>query len=242
MSMTDLTEFLLEFRRSAEGFWQSAPEHPLSFFQAAGVGGTSWQRGTVWKPGLSNKDIEEIEARLDLRFPQEFHQFLRVLNTTDKGYRAFGYRGSTFAQSADRPIFYDWKNGQGEIRTAWKWVLDGLIFDVQHNALWLESWGNKPEGEEAQRRVLSELIETAPALLPVSGHRCMINHPLSYGCPVISIMQADIIMYGVNLQDYLQKDFSALCRNVEGKVFSHDLQNEVFHEMKSIPFWGELIW
>lgn len=237
----NLTAFLIQFRRSAEIFWQNAPERPISYFQQAGVGGTSWQQGTCWKPGLSSEDIRDIEAGFDLQFPEEYYQLLRVLNTTNKGYRAFGLRGNKLQQCADRPIFYDWQNGQGDISDAWEATLEGLMFDVQYNSLWLESWGAKPETSEAQQAQLAKLIKAAPALLPVSGHRYMISYPLSEGCPVISVWQSDIIIYGVNLQHYLQQDFGPLCKDVAGRFVSQQMQNNVFNEAKAIPFWGELI-
>ena len=82
-----------------------------------------------------------------------------------------------------------------------------MLFDVDHNGVWHPTWGERPAG-------LHEALETArlrlaqvPKMVPVYGHRFLPAGRGTYGHPVLSIWQTDIIYYGVNLVDYVRQEF-----------------------------------
>jgi len=56
-------------------------------------------------------------------------------------------------------------------------------------------------------RIVRDLIQGAPILIPVYIHRMMPAEPSSPGNPVFSVHQTDIIHYGFDLADYLRADF-----------------------------------
>ncbi len=65
-------EFLAEFKRKTEAFWQ---EWPITGFQSP--------RGARWNPGLSDEeDIQAYERVLGVHFPNDFKHMLRFMNGT----------------------------------------------------------------------------------------------------------------------------------------------------------------
>jgi hypothetical protein len=55
--------------------------------------------------------------------------------------------------------------------------------------------------------IVTEVVNRAPELIPIYQHRGIPNEPLERGNPVFSVMQADAILYGVDLEDYLRHEF-----------------------------------
>ncbi len=64
-------EFLAEFKRKTEAFWQ---EWPITGFQSS--------RGARWNPGLTDAEIQAYEQTLGVHFPNDFKHMLRVMNGT----------------------------------------------------------------------------------------------------------------------------------------------------------------
>jgi hypothetical protein len=83
----------------------------------------------------------------------------------------------------------------------------GVLFDVEHNGFWLDEWGERPENRDDAARLASELVLSAPKLIPICGHRMMPDEPNLAGNPVFSVYQTDIIYYGLDLADYLRHEF-----------------------------------
>jgi hypothetical protein len=139
--------------------------------------------------GLTDEEVLKCEQRFDFRFPPDLRQFLQTALP----------RG---------PLFPDWRAGD-ETRLR-QWLARprlGVIFDVQHNDLWLEEWGHKPESLAAAVEVASEHLSRAPNLVPIFSHRMMPDEPHVAGNPVLSVHQSDIIRYGFDLADYLRREF-----------------------------------
>ena len=143
-----------------------------------------------------------------LRFPPDFVEFL----------------------SASRPMeTYDWSIDNPAIWQMLNWPAEGLIFDVEHNALWLADWGPRPEIPEARAEVVRAVVHEAPPLIPVYSHRYIPAEPNEAGNPVFSVYQADIIVYGFNLKDYV------------GRETGHCDEVEWPDQIKHIRFWSHLV-
>ncbi|WP_066949201.1 hypothetical protein [Microtetraspora fusca] len=86
--------------------------------------------------------------------------------------------------------------------------MDGVLFDVEHNAYWHEEWGDRPaamtEAIDLARRRLAE----APTMVPVFGHRYLPAGRGTFGHPVLSMHQTDIVFYGLDLADYIRREFT----------------------------------
>ncbi len=89
--------------------------------------------------------------------------------------------------------------------------------------------GSRPENWDDAKRAYSEIAGTAAALVPVYRHRYI---PIIDGVddpPVLSIASGfDIVFYGSNLEDYLQREF------VEPDQKN---RNVSLH----IPFWSNIM-
>ncbi len=93
------------------------------------------------------------------------------------------------------------------------------------------SWGARPAGESERRDRVAALVEAAPALLPIFGHRFVLaDGPTA----VLSIHQSDIIVYGSDLRAYLLAELGdqlGLPREGHGQAV----------DLAGVPFWGELV-
>jgi hypothetical protein len=142
-----------------------------------------------FEAGLTDEEITRCEQRFGFRFPPDLREFLQTALPSG-------------------PEFPDWRGGEESMLREW---LDqprqGLLFDVEHNGLWLDEWGDRPESLEAAIEAASAFILDAPKLIPIHAHRMMPDEPHMAGNPVLSVHQSDIIYYGFDLADYLQAEF-----------------------------------
>lgn len=110
----------------------------------------------------------------------------------------------------------------------------GVLFDVEHNGLWLHSWGAPPASVEERLSTVQSMLDAAPPLVPVRGHRCMPVVPVVPGdeprsIPVYSIVQTDIVIYGDDLAGWFHKQFDLAL-----PLWEHAGEADV-------PFWSPLI-
>ena len=83
-----------------------------------------------------------------------------------------------------------------------------MVFDVEHNALWHPSWGQRPAVTSEALKTARQHLSQAPKMIPVCGHRYLPAGRGTYGHPVLSIYQSDIIVYSTDLADYISCEFS----------------------------------
>ena len=228
--------FLRWFRERTEETWQRYQTRTFEEMVASRVGGHDWQQGTRWLGGLSEQEIATIEQRYHLRFPPDYRLFLQVLHSVDRPRVGAGYADGRTMTPTTVPSFYNWQTDTEAIQRAYEWLVEGLVFDVQQNDLWPQSWGAKPSTAEAQEARVRELVNAAPKLIPVFEHRYLLTEPCEAGNPVLSIYQSDIIIYGVDLHDYFLADFGKLIG-----VESSQLTQVKLEAYQMIPFWGEFL-
>ena len=138
------------------------------------------------------------------------------------------------------PSFYNWQTDTTSIQAAYEWLVQGLVFAIQWNNLWLPGWGAKPSTLETQEAQVRDLVTTAPKLIPVFGHRYLLAEPCEAGNPVFSIYQSDMIIYGEDLHSYFLEEFGNLVG--EGRPL-HDHQRQIpLEPYRALPFWGEILW
>lgn len=163
-----------------------------------------------WTQGYTQAELEEAQERYRFRFPPDLLALLR-----DR-----------------RPLHsYDWRHDDVAIRKALEWPLEGLLFDLEHSNLWLDGWGERPDTLGGRAEVLTDLVHAAPRLIPIFGHRYIPETPHAAGNPVLSVWQSDIIYYGVDLPDYLRREFEPgefPLKPVTGAV-------------RPVPFWSDLV-
>ena len=108
------------------------------------------------------------------------------------------------------------------------WPLEGLLFDVENNALWWPEWGERPACAEQRSEIVRSIVSEAPRLVPLFGHRYIPGEPNESGNPVFSIYQSDVIYYGADLADYFSREFGGT-RSQAAATYRH------------IPFWSDLV-
>ena len=139
--------------------------------------------------GLTDAEIEGVERRFGFRFPPDLRAFLQTALPCG-------------------PLFPDWRGGDAEELRLWLDVpADGVLFDVEHNEFWLDTWGPRPSALPDAIALARDLVRAAPRLIPVYGHRMMPDEPHAPGNPVFSVHQTDIILYGADLEGYLRVEF-----------------------------------
>lgn len=229
--------FLAWFRAATEAAWQrhvpgdfSAPEAP---------GGVDWQAGTRWRGGLGEGAIRDAERRFKVRFSEPHRLFLATLHTTDRpmlGFR-FTAAGPKAPASVQEP--YDWSGDPAPVVGALAWPLEGTLFDVEHNALWLEEWGERPHGQGARAAVVRAALAKAPPLVPVYGHRYAPSDPVKGAVPVLSVYQTDIIVYGSDFRHYLLAEFAELL-GLDRDALDRTCFTKDGPRVSDLPVWGRL--
>ncbi len=151
-------------------------------------------KGILFVDGLSDEELQEVEAKFGFVFPPDLRAFLQSMLPIDRG-------------------FVDWRYGirsdkaEKEILLRMRGPLEGIIFDIQHNRFWRNEWGTKPDDLPSQIEVARAYIAGYPTLIPIYSHRFLPSRPSLAGNPVFSVHQTDVIYYGYDLADYFAKEF-----------------------------------
>ena len=149
-------------------------------------------------PGLADAEFARIERDYEFEFADDHRAFLAAglpLDSPERGRR--------------RSSWPDWRDADpGDLRERLGWPVEGVLFDVEHNAFWLPSWGQQPADTGEALRAARQHLDRVPKMIPVYGHRYLPAGRGTYGHPVLSIYQTDIIFYGTDLADYISCEFS----------------------------------
>lgn len=190
-----------------EEAWSSYLEHALP------------QMGGNVDNGLTNAQLATFESVIGEQLPFELGLLL-VMGVPD---------GDRWWRWGDDP-HSEWARWIDQLH-------GGVRFDVEHNNLWLASWGAQPAAVTDRLATVQALLDSAPPLVPVRGHRCMpvltppaggIQQPL-WATPVYSIVQTDIVVYGDDLADWLHKQFDVPLPLWEKSPVA------------TVPFWSDLL-
>lgn len=155
-------------------------EHCQQVLRAAGVD---------FERGLSTSELRAAERRFGFVFPPDLAEFLAFGLPVGKG-------------------FPTWRHlDDAELTGSFDWPYEGVCFDIEHNAFWPVEWGPRPEDLRRAFEIARDHIAGAPVLIPLRGHRYLAGAPNSSGNPVFSVYQTDIILYGVDLENYLQNEY-----------------------------------
>lgn len=166
-------------------------------------------------PGLSNAALGELEDVVEHRLPFEVGLLLVMGVPASDGWHQW-----------EAPAT-DWASWQARL-------VDGLRFDVEHNQLWMPSWGQRPETVAAQLDAATSHFEQhAPPLFPIFRHRAMpltaaVGELSSDGNPVLSVYGTDVVSYGDDLAAWMHREFDV-------PLPMWPAERRVF------PFWSELI-
>jgi hypothetical protein len=147
--------------------------------------------GVTLESGLSDQELVHIEHVAGFRLPPDLRKFLEFALPTG------GWLGH----------FPEWRVDPMQVLERTRgYLADGIAFDVE-NGIWASTWGPRPVNTADAVAHARRLVAAAPPLVPVYSHRFIPAEPHAIGNPVFSIVQTDIICYGMDLADYLHAEF-----------------------------------
>lgn len=211
---SDLPSFLNWLRKETEAAWAKLPAGERE----------GWQKDTKWAGGLSDDQLASAEKFFGHPFPDDFKLFLKTLHTTTQPPRR-----PREGKLVPAPGFHDWVNEKEALRQAFAAPVEGLLFDVEHNGLWLAEWGAKPQSARERQAVVRREASNSSPLIPIFGHRYLVATPKESGNPVLSINQSDVIVYGDDLRSYLLRELADLI-NVSAE--------QPAKSAKNVRLWG----
>jgi hypothetical protein len=174
-------------------------------------------------PGLTDTDFARIERDYEFEFADDHRAFLAAglpLNTP-------AGKNQTW-----RKLWPDWRDGDpGDLHERLGWPIEGALFDVGNNALWHPAWGQRPADISMALNTARRHLTQAPKMVPVYAHRYLPAGRGTHGHPVLSIYQTDIIVYGIDLADYIHNEFSGA-----GWSISAD-----WTPPPMVPFWSDFL-
>jgi hypothetical protein len=235
-------EFLDWFKEATEAAWAALPDVSVQdTYKKSRVLGPVWQKETRWLGGFSEDEITAVEQKYSLTFPADYRQFLAKLGAPDRPMFGPSWQEGQLV-GVEIPSFYNWLTEDDEaIRAALQWPLEGLLIDVEDNDLWLDGWGAKPDNEVETAEHLAQLVADAPPLIPIFGHRYLLDYPNNGRNPVLSVYQSDIIVYGTNLQSYLLREMASLLNLPMEKDNLEMVEIYYAKNVAAIPFWGDIV-
>jgi hypothetical protein len=164
---------------------------------------------------MTETQISQAEVFYSIVFPPDFKELLR-----------------TFLPVSDS--FYDWSNYSADnvkkIRDSLKWPIEGALFDVRENELWLKTWGKKPSDINERLLIAEKNMINVPKLIPIHSHRYIPSVPNEAGNPIFSVYQMDVIFYGSNIWEYFYVEF----KEKQHKEID-------FKHIRYVPFWYDIV-
>jgi hypothetical protein len=156
------------------------------------------------EPGLTDEELARIEREFGFEFADDHRAFLAAglpVNTRPEPLRP----GVSYTRSEPWP---DWRNGdRGKLRDLLNWPAEGVLFDVEYANFWYGGWGPRPTDVASALAAATRMLAAVPTMVPVCGHRYLPAGRGTFGHPVLSMWQTDIIYYGLDLADYVDREF-----------------------------------
>jgi hypothetical protein len=111
--------------------------------------------------GLTPEEIARVEQEFGFEFADDHRASLSAGLPVNAGLSPI----PPGVISADRAPWPDWRNGDlAVLRDMLDWPIKGVLFDVEHNQFWFETWGPLPStAQEAVSSTRRGLASTAPS-------------------------------------------------------------------------------
>ena len=151
--------------------------------------GWQMQCGTGWLPGYSINKINEIEEAISWRLPQD----VKCLMSTTSGLSK--------PQINIKPS----SNELQQFEYRWRLNLEYMT----KKETWYLNFNNKDVYSTIKKEeIVKNFDENNYFFLPVYSHRCIACDKNDLDSSIVlSIYGDDIVVYGINLKDYLEKEF-----------------------------------
>lgn len=141
--------------------------------------------------GMSDDELDRAETDLGIEFADDHRAFL----------------------ATGLPTGGSWPNWRDEGRRSLTKRLhlpaEGILFAVEWNRFWHDSWGRRPAQMKPALRTARYQLERVPMLLPICSHHYLPAGRGSFGHPVLSVVRTDVVVRGADLADYVTSEFGA---------------------------------
>ncbi|WP_203916214.1 hypothetical protein [Rugosimonospora africana] len=179
-------------------------------------------------PGLTDAEFDRLEREYDIEFADDHRSFLATGVPTNTPFE----KEEGVFHAWERP-WPEWRDGNPDlIRQRLDWPVEGILFDVEHNAYWHGSWGDRPKSLVEALETARSRLARVPKLVPIYGHRFLPGGRGTFGHPVLSVWQTDIIYYGMDLIDYVHQEFGGP---------GTDRMDERWQPLATVDFWKDFL-
>lgn len=181
------------------------------------------EAGIRFRRGLNEAELNSAEVLYGIRFPAPLRDLLRLgLPVRQEG-----------AEEESVCLFPRWndftKENEARLRD---WVASPIRWlrqDVTKSGFWVKGWGEKPDEPEEIAARFDRIAAEAPVLIPVFGHRFIVDGSFADDSPVFSTVGRDIIRYGSNLEGWIEAEFFG------------GWNKENATAGPAIPFWDDIV-
>ena len=161
------------------------------------------------EPGLSGAELSGVERRFGLVLAPVHAAFLRLGLPAGPGWP-------------------DWRHGETDaLRTRLAAPVRGVLLDVRENGFWFAGWGPWPTDLARAEQVAREQLGGVASLVPVHGHRYLPAGDQPARCPLLSVVQTDVVHWGRDLADGVRRELGQQPGPVGAPAFR-------------VPFWSDL--
>jgi hypothetical protein len=182
--------FLIWFRQRTEQAWSSAyPQRP-------------------WLAGLSEEEIVSLEQTWKVRFPPDYHLFLRRLHAVGEVTPGAARGRKHLMPIRKSMVVYNWLLDAKDLHRAFARPFLGLGYD--------------------------QPVERAPKLIPITWYLHLLGEPCKAGNSIMAIHDADIVIPSTNFRYYLLNRFA----DDLGIIPPGLGVREANPQLEDIPFWG----
>lgn len=179
------TAFLDWLRTTTEARWADPARWAPSHADAP-----AWQPGTRWRGGISDSDLEIVEAMFGVRLPAAYRHFLGTLHTPDPPLASARIQGFEIVQVEER-LFPDWTGATTPLLGALERPLRRLLQAVE-SGRWHPAWGERPDDDRRREHRVRSLVAAAPRLIPFAGEHYLAAVRGAADGPIVSVRGADV--------------------------------------------------
>ena len=164
------------------------------------------------EPGLTEDEIDAVEARFGFQFPPDYGMLLSLGLPTGESWP-------------------DWRNGdEALLRDRLALPVDDLVWEISARDLWWPAWGDRPDSSEVAAAIGRRHLESLAPLISIHAYRYLSSYGDQPGNPVFSYFGgSDIICFSTDLLEYFRDQFS------RPQVARTDPRGRA----RRIPFWSD---
>ncbi|MFE2015475.1 hypothetical protein [Streptomyces sp. NPDC059491] len=175
-----------------------------------------------FETGLTDAEFSRIEQEYGFEFADDHRAFLAAglpINVPPED-------GQTWSEP-----WPEWRGDPDKLHEQLEWPVEGVLLDVEHHRFWHETWGERPVDDAAALAAARSSLADVPPLIPVYAHRYLPAGRGNFGHPVLSVWQTDMIYYGLNLIDYVHREFDE----------AREAVDDAWNPKATVPFWRDFL-